>query len=359
MADELFKRGGPHKIKRAGPNQYEMIVSLPKDDKGCIARECPTEGCSPGYFKVKLGTGITEGQEYAYCPYCRFKTEPKSFTTKEQIRYAKDLVVSEAQEGIGQMIKETLDLGPTGKKKIGGDFISMEISYKPGEKPQVRRPIEEEVRRDVVCPHCGLDHSVYGLAIWCADCGQDIFITHVEAEMAGVRQMLGDVDRRREILGVRIAAKDLENCLEDTVSIFEAVLRAFARRYLSEHGSTREEVEQFIKKIGNSFQNIARAEEIFHNDFQVSLLQEFVSKEIDILKNTFEKRHLITHNLGVVDKKYIERARAAEEEGREILVTKEEIEEALVTSLGIFKTVHERLFSQDTKKPIDASTQES
>jgi len=43
--------------------------------------------------------------------------------------------------------------------------------------------------------------------------------------------MLADIPRRRENLGRRIAAKDRKNCLEDTVSIFEAVLRALVRRY--------------------------------------------------------------------------------------------------------------------------------
>lgn len=74
------------------------------------------------------------------------------------------------------------------------------MSLKPGHKPTVRRPFEEEVRRDVACPHCGLDQSVYGLATWCTDCGDDIFLTHVAAELSVVYLMLGDIERRREYL---------------------------------------------------------------------------------------------------------------------------------------------------------------
>ena len=57
-----------------------------------------------------------------------------------------------------------------------------------------------------------------------------------------------------------------------------------------------------------------------------------------------EKRHPITHNLGVVDKKYIERARTAEKEGREILVTVEEISKAIDSSLAVFRSAHGYLF---------------
>lgn len=324
-----------------------MQISLPRDTDGRVARECPSDSCSPGYFKVKLGTGITEGQQAAFCPYCRHSSEPSDFTTQEQIRYAKDLVLKEAHEGIERMFKGALGIGPSGKRKMGSDFFSIEMSYKPGPKSYVRRPLEEEVRRDIVCQHCGLEHSVYGLATWCSDCGKDIFLTHVEAELAVIRMMLSDIDRRRENFGARIAAKDLENCLEDTVSIFETILRIFVRRYLTVSGTPVEDIDQFFKKIGNAFQNLRRAQEIFLNNVQISLCDSLADDEIERLASTFEKRHPITHNLGVIDKKYIERARTAEKEGREVLVTADEIEEAIALSLKLFQSVHRQLFQQE------------
>jgi hypothetical protein len=230
MRNTLFRECGPHRIRQTGVDSYEMRVSIPTDEEGRTARECPDGTCSPGYFKVKGGTGITEGQEIAFCPYCRHEGDPNDYYTKEQIRYAEDIVEREAINGVEDMLKNALGLGSIGKRRFGGDLLSIEMSMQPTPKPPVRRPFEDEVRRDVVCPHCGLDQSVYGLATWCADCGVDIFLTHVEAEMNVVRSMLADIPRRRENLGRRIAAKDRENYLEDTVSIFEAVLRALVRR---------------------------------------------------------------------------------------------------------------------------------
>lgn len=344
MSKELFKEGGPHNIRKRKPNEYTMNISLPNDSDGRIARECPSDICSPGYFKVKTGTGITENQEVAFCPYCRFNAEPTDFHTKEQLRYAKDIVVQEAHDGIEKALKDALGLGSSEKKRIGGDFLSIELSYKSKPRPHVKRPFEEDVRRDIICPNCGLDHSVYGLATWCADCGEDIFLIHVEVELNVVRIMLSDIDRRRGNFGVRVAAKDLENCLEDVVSIFEAVMRALTQRHLFASDATDNDVERFFKKIGNSFQNVRRAEEIFLKEFNLPLFDGFSAQEIDELADVFEKRHPITHNLGIVDKKYIERARTAEKEGREVLVTVEEIGEALDFSLKTFRSLHERLF---------------
>ena len=100
MGDRIFREGGPHHIKRLQGDDYSMTVSIPTDSDGRMARECPNGECSPGYFKVTPGTGITDEQVSAYCPYCRHEGEPNDFTTQEQLRYAKDLVLNEAQKGI-------------------------------------------------------------------------------------------------------------------------------------------------------------------------------------------------------------------------------------------------------------------
>jgi len=344
MVSKLFHEGGPHSIRKIGRDEYAMSVSLPTDDDGRRAHECPDESCSPGYFKVMPGTGITGGQESIFCPYCRKEESPDKFFTKEQIRFAKDIAMREAHDGIERMLKETLGLGTSGRKKIGGGLFSVEMSLKPSQKPMVRRPFEEEVRRDVICPHCGLDQSVYGLATWCSDCGKDIFLTHVEAELSVVKSMLADIKRRREALGNRVAAKDLENCLEDTVSIFEAVLKALVRRFMSNKGSSREDIDKFFKKIGNAFQNIKKSEDVFHASLNVVLFDTLQKNDIDVFERIFEKRHPITHNLGVIDKKYIEKARTAEREGKEVLVSAQEVEQSVTFSLQTFQSLHKRMF---------------
>ena len=300
--------------------------------------------CSPGYFKVRPGTGITSGQQFAYCPYCRHKDAPDKFTTKRQIQYAKDVMMREAHVGVGRMISNALGLGPSGRRKFGGDLLSVEMSLKQGSPPTVFRPFEEELERAVVCPHCGLDHAVYGLAVWCSDCGRDIFMTHVKAETDVVVTMLSDVERRRETLGPRVAARDIENCLEDTVSIFEAVLRALLVRRLKDDGKGSDEVDGVLKKIGNRFQNPDMAREIVEKELGLELFAGVPDGEIQGFGRTFEKRHPITHNLGVVDRKYIERAMSAESEGKQVRVSAQEVSDALKVAAKLLEGLHARLF---------------
>ena len=345
---KLLQSGGELGVKYLGGDRYQMNIAMPRDLDGRVARECPDDQCSPGYFKVTPGTGITEGHVQAYCPYCRHPGEPNDFATQEQQRYAKDLVMREVQKNLNGVIKDAFGLGSNGRRKFGGGLVSMEMSLKESPLPHVRRPFEDDVRRDVICPHCTLDQTVFGLAVWCADCGTDIFLSHIDAEIAVTRQMLGDVQRRGEALGKRVAAKDLENCLEDGVSIFEAAMRALVRRALKDKGGTGEEVERQLTKLGNAFQNIGRTRQQMAELFAITVPEDDTWRALAV---SFEKRHPITHNLGVVDRKYLERAKAAERHGREVRIVATEIEHMLIAIGDAIKFVYEALFGASSAKP--------
>tara|TARA_R110002072_G_scaffold295396_1_gene466336 strand:+ start:11722 stop:12768 length:1047 start_codon:yes stop_codon:yes gene_type:complete len=345
MSKELFRTGGPHNISKTGRDQYTLQIKLPTDSSGMYARECTSDECAPGSFKVKGGTGISGEQAQAYCPYCCTQASPEDFATREQIRYAKDVAMEEAQGGIESMIKDAFGMGRTGKRKIGGGMLSIDMSLKMKPRPPVRRPLEEQIRRDVCCPKCTLEHAVYGLAVWCPDCGEDIFVSHVESECQVLRTMLSDVDRRSEELGPRIAARDIENGLEDAVSIFEASLKAMAQRRLLNDGvSVAESNTIMTKKVRNRFQSYDGAVETLKQLFGFDLSAKLESQTVEQFKGTMEKRHPITHNLGIVDRKYLDKALSGEAEGRDVSLDEQEVLNALDTAFNLIKATHSGLF---------------
>lgn len=216
----------------------------------------------------------------------------------------------------------------------------------PNHRPPVRRPWEEQLRRDVTCPQCTLEHAVYGLAVWCPDCGEDIFMTHLEAESEVVRRMLNDVDRRSNELGPRVAARDIENGLEDVVSIFEASLKALSRRRLLANGESVEDVEATMKKkVRNRFQSYEGALEVLEQTFGLDLMTALDPAVVERFKGTLEKRHPITHNLGIVDRKYLEKVRSGEAEGRDVSLDEQEVIDAIDTVLVLVRHVHAELFA--------------
>jgi hypothetical protein len=344
MSFKLFEEGGPLQAKKTGQDQYSMTVSIPKDEDGRSARECPNQECSPGYFKVKPGTGITGGQTIAYCPYCRKSEKPSGFHTKEQIRYARELVAREAKIGIERAMREALGLDSAGKRRLAGGLISIDMELKSSSPSHVWRPYEDILRRDLVCPYCTLDHSVYGFGIWCPDCGKDIFTKHVQGEIRVIEAIIGDIDRRQKELGARVAARDLENALEDLVSIFEATLKIEIRRHRKSKGDDDNAVDAIMKKIGSRLQSVSNAVTIVPEFCDGRLLCAADCDDAKKLDRVFQKRHPITHNLGVVDRKYIEKVRSGEAEGTEVRVEKSEILETAQITLRILSEFHDKLF---------------
>jgi len=244
------------------------------------------------------------------------------------------------------MSAKTLGLSSSGKKRYGGGMLTLEISVKPGRTPPIRRPFEEELLRIVICPNCGLDHVIYGLAFWCPDCGTDIFLTHVKSEYNVVRTILNDVERRRESLGSRIAARDIENCLEDLVTIFEAVLKTITCKFLRINDSNETEIQTILQKqIRNAFQNPDRAKNLIIKYLGVDLFDNMPEESVEKIRSIFEKRHLITHNLGVIDKKYLKQVMAYGEEGKEIRVTKQEVHSTIDLCYTILSTLYNRVFN--------------
>ena len=352
MGDSYFEEGGPFDLRHSGQDEITMNLPIPTDSYGMLARECTDESCVPGYFKVKPGTGIVDGQQVAHCPYCRRDAPPADFLTKAQHQYATDAVTSEATGAVDRVIKQALKLGPTGRKSYGGGMFSIELAYKSGGKPVVSRPVEEELRRDVRCPHCTLDHAVFGLAIWCPDCGRDVFTDHVDAELQVVRRILAAVDERRLSLGPRVAARDIENALEDTVSVFEAVLKAIARRHLVASGKSDDEVDKFLDKtVRSQFQNPDVASRLWLEHLSVPLFEDVPPIVVATMSRVFAKRHPITHNLGIVDRKYLERVESGELHGREVRVSVAEVETAIDATSTVLTKLYRRLFGQSRGEP--------
>lgn len=344
MANDLFRPGGRYNIRRGGGNEFTMSVPLPVDEQGMTARECPHSDCAPGYFKVRPGTGVTEpSNARCWCPYCGSDGEKGDFTTQAQRAYAKSLVLREAHSGIQRMIKKSLGLDSRGKRRMGGDMMSIEMSLQQSPPRPVVMPYEEELRRDVTCPQCALAHAVFGIAVWCPDCGKDIFLTHVGAELDVVRKVLGEIGGRRERLGARVAARDVENALEDIVSTFEAVLKfTYKRSLISTVGE--DSAEKRLERLRNAFQNPRRAAEILRHELGVDFAEIMGHESQELLARTFQKRHPITHNLGVVDRKYLEQRGEMGDLGREVPLTAREVEEAVDLTERVLAEIYKSLF---------------
>jgi hypothetical protein len=118
-----------------------------------------------------------------------------------------------------------------------------------------------------------------------------------------------------------LAEKLFENALEDCVSAFDGFGRELCRLH-----ANRARNPAKVEKM--SFQNLEGAKSTFLELFGIDLSAEVAPEEWRAAAIGFQKRHLVTHKLGVVDQEYIRKTgdiRAVV--GRKIGIGAEEVRE--------------------------------
>lgn len=295
-------------------NQFS--ISIKPDEDGYVGRECPEEACT-GYFKITLGTGV-KGPAPCHCPYCGHSGQSENFTTKEQIEYAKSVVIRQVTDAIHQDLKSMeFNHRPRGAFGIG---ISMKVTE--GARPPIRHYREKELETEVVCDACTLRYAIYGVFGWCPDCGvhNSVQILTKNLELASKELALAEsVDKE-------LADHLVGDALENVVSAFDG----FGR-------------EIFLQKTADiRFQNLSgarrRVQEVFGFDFADSL----APGEWAIACRVFQKRHVLAHKMGVMDADYVQKANdPGAVVGRKIRVSHDEVRAAI----RIIGTLGGRLFN--------------
>jgi hypothetical protein len=120
----------------------------------------------------------------------------------------------------------------------------------------------------------------------------------------------------------------LGNALEDVVGLFEGFLK-YAYRYAVRKKNTKEDAEKLIQKIRVNFQRLTGAEEFFRRDLAIEVFQNLTVPERESLELSFAKRHVLTHNLGLIDEKYKDKAQRWERVSSELVIEPDDVLAAL------------------------------
>jgi len=120
-------------------------------------------------------------------------------------------------------------------------------------------------------------------------------------------------------------------------------LKIGIRRYRKLKGDDDAAIEAVMRSIGSRLQSVTNAVALIPQHCGGAPLLTNAGDEPK-LNRVFQKRHPITHNLGVVDRKFIDRVRSGEAEGTEVRVENAEIEETARLTYAVLSDLHNRLF---------------
>ena len=300
----------------------EIPITFLSDDKGYFDRECPNENCA-FVFKINMDDWQEKiSDEEVHCPKCgHIDTSDKWWTQKQLADIEKAMAnwaVSHIQDELDKIFK-SLERNTRGNKYV-------KITYNPGERITfTNNPLgqSEEWEQDIQCPKCGTRYSVIGTAYFCPCCGlsviEDIFEDSIDEMKAFFEKQYG-LDK-----AVSMCQSMLEGCLGDIVSIFQK----FAVEKFKALSTRSVKV--------NDFQIVEKGSRLFEEVPSKGYDKWLNEVELSTLKLMFQRRHIIEHNGGIVDKIYLEKSKDSNYKiGQRLVVHKAELYELIriIKTLG-------------------------
>ncbi len=298
-------------MRRLGSLGNQLRVTLPSDESGYVGRECPNAECR-GYFKIVPGTGLS-GVTDCHCPYCGHTADHSEFHTAHQIQYAKSVAMREVTGATIKYLKGMeFDIKPKGPFGIG---LSMKV--RPGPPHPVHWYKENALETHIQCSSCTLKYAVFGVFAFCPDCRQHNSLQILDKNLEMVVKMLQVASGA----DAELAGRLVENALEDCVSAFDGFGRETCRLHAKASGNAgpTEHV---------SFQNLEGAKQNMRRHFGLDLTAGLTDNEWKAAILGFQKRHLLSHKMGVVDAEYVRKSGDTQAVvGHKINVDAEEVRE--------------------------------
>ena len=266
----------------------EFTVTLEPDDHGMIGRQCPNDNCGL-YFKLRLGTG--GDTESIRCPYCRVEEHVSSFSTTDQLEFARSVAIRDMLDPLLKGFKRNIERMNRDRSR-GMIQLKFSVDYKP---ISILRYVERQLETEVSCDNCFLEFSVFGVFASCPCCGL----------LNSLKVMLGSLETaKRKLLLSEDPALDVElrqdfvkDALTGSVSAFDA----FGKAHVKSHPNLLSESKR------NLFQDI----EALNVQLQTQGIPSFETiigvSAWDELKWFFQARHVYVHNAGVIDKRFTSR----------------------------------------------------
>ena len=278
-------------------NTVNLTVRISPDEEGYIGRQCPD--CRQ-LFRVHAQDWEDLPDDLRlWCVYCGHRDDHSEFITEQQF----DRATRVAENYGEQMIRQTLDHSLRGLAQSTRNSL-VSITYRPTPfHPQPLPAIDEErLVRERRCEICSLRYAVFGEHRFCSVCGllspPLIATDALAAVSAGLNAVMAVPEttlaelREQGVLD-RACADTIKNLVGIVETLAEAVFR-------SRVGAA----DKVLRGMGNVFQRLDDSAELF-NDHGLADLWGRLPKHWPDLQSTWATRHVLTHNDGIVDERYL------------------------------------------------------
>lgn len=330
MSDFHFKRLEKYKVG-GSRDKMELNIPLPKSPSGKVYRWCPNDACMPRLFLLGGGERPEDLDSFQFrrspgtsettCPYCGIDAADDEFNYEGDIQAIQDYMQWAVTKDVSDyMEKMARDFNRSMPK---GGLFSVKMDVKPNRKPEPRA-YREDLIRNLACDACGREYGVYAIALFCPDCGSKNLHVHFEREVELILKQVDLAEQVAEQGDKELSYRILGNAHEDVLTAFETYQKTFYR-YMVKRSFPDEEAAKMTSKraIGNRFQNLERAGELYHN-LSIDPFTVLSQDEMELMRRNIEKRHVIGHNLSMADEVYAD-SKEREQPGTTVTILADEI----------------------------------
>lgn len=281
-----------------------QTVSIPilSDEKGYIDKQCPEKTCE-FIFKVNQEDwNNTLKKEAVWCPMCRHEAPANQWFTIEQAEHAKKEASTIVQGQIhNAMLSSTQKFN---RKQSRNSFISISMKVTGGQKRTQAIPAKaaELMQLEIQCEECSSRFAVIGSAYFCPACGHNSVTRTFSDSLRKIRAKRDNVELVRIALAESVGKDDaevtcrslIETCISDGVVAFQKYCEGMYAR--------------FGNAPFNAFQRLDQASLLWEKALQNGFDAWLSPEELKKLAIIYQKRHLLAHNEGIVDDRYIEKS---------------------------------------------------
>lgn len=287
---------------------FRLGVSLPVGDDGLWPMRCPQRP-DDHIFKIAVTQNEDVESSALYCPYCGhreddvwdFAPEQRAVMTAAATAAAEQYVAAELDD----MLRKAFGGGRSRSSSRRSGF-GIDITRKPG-RPPARRTLPafeiDETRRTMQCGRCEEQFAVYGLAIYCPNCGKlapaEQFgeLIRVQQERLAALEAVPE-EHKRALAESGVLTANYESTIKDGFAALETYLKA---RFAEEvpHVS--------LAGKGAVFQRLDNAAALYADHLSVDLPALMTAADWRQLLRAAAIRHVLVHNAGVVDAKFLDR----------------------------------------------------
>ena len=236
-----------------------------------------------------------------HCPLCGHIDSSDKWWTKEQINQIQENAQNWAVSYIQGELEKTF-------KRRGRLNKYIQVTYKPGQKVTfINNPIgqREEWQTEICCEKCGTHYSVIGSAYFCPCCGYNSAINSFNDSLDSIQRMIESLPDIKSVMADKynIDAAEIayRSSLEDTIGNMISAFQKFASCKYDELSGKASRV--------NDFQIVEKGSRLFHEETGKSYSNWLSADELFFMNVMFQQRHLLEHNNGIVDQKYLDKSK--------------------------------------------------